>query len=239
NSQMHFTHYITSLTGCFSGSSLRCRRQLWDFAFAGADIDDSLLPRHHDFTLSLTGQVAQYLAYAKGVIPRTKKERTMVAWWIGINDTGDTISSNVTDFDAFWESEMELYFGAVQRIHDSNLASTHLFVNVPPGERSPSALGNDTRIAVQKSRIAGYNTALARHVKQFQGCNKDTEVLTFDAHEWFNFALDHATQLGFKNITGFCECADPTFFWLNTGHPTEPVHRLLADALEKQLRRAT
>jgi len=30
------------LTGCFQGSPFECSKQLWDFAFAGADIDGSL-----------------------------------------------------------------------------------------------------------------------------------------------------------------------------------------------------
>ncbi|THH28694.1 hypothetical protein EUX98_g5475, partial [Antrodiella citrinella] len=37
----------------------------------------------------------------------------------------------------------------------------------------------------------------------------------------------------------FCECTDPTFFWYNTGHPTERVHRLLAQVIEVQLLEAS
>ena len=74
------------LTGCFSGHPSDCDIQLWDFAFAGADIDADLLPLHHDFTVPLIDQVAQYVEYAADVLPHPEGE-TLTAWWIGINDT--------------------------------------------------------------------------------------------------------------------------------------------------------
>ena len=80
------------LTGCFSGHPSDCDIQLWDFAFAGADIDADLLPLHHDFTVPLIDQVAQYVEYAADVLPHPEGE-TLTAWWIGINDTGDTVGN--------------------------------------------------------------------------------------------------------------------------------------------------
>ncbi|EEB96982.1 hypothetical protein MPER_03790, partial [Moniliophthora perniciosa FA553] len=49
------------LTGCFQGLPSHCEKQLWDFAFAGADIDVALLPRHHNFTIQLVEQVDQWV----------------------------------------------------------------------------------------------------------------------------------------------------------------------------------
>lgn len=106
------------LTGCFSGLPTACDKQLWDFAFAGADIDANLLvsclptrsvtdfgrarlPRHHDFTVPLVDQVKQWIVYASAVIPHPPRE-TLTAWWIGINDTGDTVDNHtVSDFYSF------------------------------------------------------------------------------------------------------------------------------------------
>jgi hypothetical protein len=31
-------NWVEYLTGCFSGLPSKCKRQLWDFAFAGADV---------------------------------------------------------------------------------------------------------------------------------------------------------------------------------------------------------
>jgi hypothetical protein len=33
---------IEFLTGCLGGSPLRCKKQLWNFVFAGSDIDSAL-----------------------------------------------------------------------------------------------------------------------------------------------------------------------------------------------------
>ncbi|EJD46270.1 hypothetical protein AURDEDRAFT_164505 [Auricularia subglabra TFB-10046 SS5] len=237
NTSSDGANWIEYLTGCFAGQPQHCNRALWDFAFAGADIDDALLPRHHDYTVSLTNQVSQFLTYARGILPRAD----LVAWWIGINDTGDTINhADIDDFDAFWESEMDAYFNAVQRVQNSGRARAHLFINVPPGERSPNTLGNATRAAIHASRIAGFNAALARRVAQFQRKHTGTtSVMFFDAHAWFNWALDHAAELGFTNITGFCHCKETeSFFWYDAGHPTAAVHRLLAREIAERLRAA-
>ncbi|KAI0350372.1 hypothetical protein OH77DRAFT_1431110 [Trametes cingulata] len=226
------------LTGCFAGKPSNCSpHQLWNFAFAGADVDKALLPLHHNFTVDLVDEVKQWVAYASDVVPHPPAE-SLVAWWIGINDTGDTLNSNMTDFKAFWEKEMESLFGAVQNAYNHDLRGTYLFINVPPLERSPDHLG--TAIApTYKQHILDYNAALAAHTTAFAKAHRDVTVLSFDAHSWFNEILDTAAEHGFKNITGFCECKDPDFFWFNTGHPTEHVHRLLAGAIEQELRAAS
>ncbi|EGN98242.1 carbohydrate esterase family 16 protein, partial [Serpula lacrymans var. lacrymans S7.3] len=48
------------LTGCFGGLPSACSRQLWDFAFAGADISLALLPQHHNFSVQMVDQVKQW-----------------------------------------------------------------------------------------------------------------------------------------------------------------------------------
>ncbi|KAI0671001.1 hypothetical protein C8Q78DRAFT_830395 [Trametes maxima] len=238
NTSSDGANWIEFLTGCVQGKPSSCSpHQLWDFAFAGADVDKALLPLHHNFTVDLVDEVKQWVAYASDIVPHPPAE-TLVAWWIGINDTGDTLNRNDTGLDSFWEHEMQSLFGAVQNAYDHDLRGTYLFINVPPMERSPDHLG--TPIApVYKQRILDYNAALAAHAAAFAQAHPDVTVLSFDAHGWFNAILDTAAQHGFTNITGFCECKDPEFFWFNTGHPTEHVHRLLAGAIEAELRAAS
>ncbi|EJD46253.1 hypothetical protein AURDEDRAFT_144656 [Auricularia subglabra TFB-10046 SS5] len=240
NTSSDGSNWLEFLTGCFAGPPHRCERQLWAFAFAGADIADALLPRHLPFIVPLTLQVTQYLRYARGVIPRSDPARTLVAWWIGINDAGDTIdrAGEIGDFEAFWEREMDRYFAAVKRIDAAGLARAHLFLNVPPGERSPNTLntGNATRVALHAARVSGFNAALARRLAQFRA-TAHAHVLAFDVHGWFNAALDNAAALGFTNVTGYCQCRDKEgFFWYDFVHPTEAVHRLLARDIDAALR---
>ncbi|KAI0755172.1 hypothetical protein C8Q80DRAFT_415991 [Daedaleopsis nitida] len=226
------------LTGCFHGRPSNCApHQLWNFAFAGADIDKDLLPLHHNFTVDLVDEVKQWVSYASNVVPHPAAE-TLVAWWIGINDTGDTLHNTTLDFKAFWEIEMQSLFGAVRNAYTHNLRGTYLFVNVPPLERSPGHLGN-ADAALYRQNILDYNAALAAHTAAFARAHPDVTVLSFDAHAWFARVLDRADEYGFANVTGFCECTDPSFFWYNTGHPTEHVHRLLAHAIETELLHAS
>jgi len=236
NTSSEGSNWLEFLTGCFEGRPSACNRQLWDFAFAGSDIDGSLLPLHHTFTTPLVNQVQQWVQFAADVIPHPSGE-TLTTWWIGINDTGDTLNNaTILDFNAFWELEMTSYFNAVQQATDKGLR-THLFLNVPPEERAPGSLGSATKAALLKEHIDEFNTILAEHIADFETANPDTTVMTFDAHTFFNTVLDSPTEFGFTNITGFCTCADPAgFFWFNTGHPTERVHKLLAGAIDAQLR---
>ncbi|TBU52323.1 hypothetical protein BD310DRAFT_940487 [Dichomitus squalens] len=230
--------WLEFLTGCFEGKPSDCApHQLWDFAFAGADVDKALLPLHHNFSVDLVDQVRQWALYAADVVPHPP-EKTLTAFWIGINDTGDTLRNTTLDFKSFWQLEMRSLFGAVQNAYDHHLRGTYLFVNVPPLERSPSHIGTSTA-PLYKQNIIDYNTALLQHVAHFAETHRDVNVLTFDAHTWFNHVLDKAADYGFTNITGFCQCADPTFFWYNTGHPTAHVHRLLGGAIEAELKRAS
>ncbi|KAK7469294.1 hypothetical protein VKT23_003778 [Stygiomarasmius scandens] len=216
NTSSDGSNWLEFLTGCFQGPPSNCNRQLWDFAYAGADIDAAILPRHHDQTTSLVEQVSQWAAYASSVIPHPSNE-TITFWWIGINDTGDTLSNSS------------------QLAFDNGL-TTHLFINVPPEERSPGTLSNPTKVSTAKEHIDLFNGALANHASAFSSANPDATVMTFDSNAWFNMVLDDPSSFGFTNVTGFCTCADPTgFFWFNTGHPTEQVHRLLAEAIENQL----
>ncbi|KAJ6605660.1 hypothetical protein B0H10DRAFT_2229019 [Mycena sp. CBHHK59/15] len=190
---------IEFLTGCMGGSPSRCSKQLWNFAFAGSDIDGALLPLHHNFTIPLVDQVNQW-----------------------------------------------------QKAHDNGL-KTHLFINVPAEDRSPGNVGNPVQSAKMKTHLDEFNTILANHIASFKTANAgkptsflgslccniiaDATIMTFDSNAWFNMVLDSPSEFGFTNVTGFCTCADPAgFFWYNTGHPTERVHKLLAGAIEAQLR---
>ncbi|ETW81017.1 hypothetical protein HETIRDRAFT_240452, partial [Heterobasidion irregulare TC 32-1] len=238
NTSSDGSNWLELLTGCGQGHPSKCKQQLWDFAFAGADIDKDLhvwLPLHHNFTVDLVDQVNQWAQYASDVIPHKPNKSTMTFWWIGINDTNDVAGQNACNFNAFWNSEMDSYFRAVELAYTVGLRGTHLFVNVPPGERTPASLPNPTKAAIQKQRIAEYNAALDARVDQFAAAHPTSTVLKFDANAWFNKVLNNYKMFGFSNITSYCTCKDPTFFWYNTGHPTEHVHRLLAQTLEIDL----
>ncbi|CAK5284159.1 unnamed protein product [Mycena citricolor] len=222
NTSSEGSNWIEYLTGCFQGSPLDCDKQLWNFAFAGSDISGDLLPLHHPFTTSLVNQVKQWATYGSSVIPHPANE-TLTAWWIGINDTGDSLTNaSITDFNAFWETEMKAYFTAVQSAHDHGL-KTHLFINVPAEDRNPATVNSATKSALMKTHIQQYNTIwINTSLRLLPRIPVDATVMTFDSNTLFNNILNNPAQYGFKNVTGFCTCADPTgFFWFSQLRPSD------------------
>ncbi|GJJ15599.1 hypothetical protein Clacol_009877 [Clathrus columnatus] len=191
--------------------------QLWNFAFAGADISGDLLPLHHNFTVPLVDQVKQWTNYGADVIPHPEDE-SLVIWWIGINDTGDTVkNTSITNFTAFWEQEVKVYFEAVDMVYSRGLRN-FLFINVPPEERSPAWVNDSINGPILKANIILFNNILHNFVESFKTKYLDTNVITFDVHTWFHHVLDNSFTYGFSNITGFCTCPTSeasSFFWFS------------------------
>lgn len=61
---------------------------------------------HHNFTVPLVDQVNQWEQYAADILPNSP-DSTLVAWWIGINDTGDTLK-NATVRDYFFAALVQI-----------------------------------------------------------------------------------------------------------------------------------
>ena len=55
------------------------------------------LPLHHNFSVDLVDQVRQWALYASDVVPHPPEE-TLTAFWIGINDTGDTLQNTTVRY---------------------------------------------------------------------------------------------------------------------------------------------
>ncbi|KAG9103584.1 hypothetical protein FRC06_009718, partial [Ceratobasidium sp. 370] len=227
-------NWIEMITGCYSGLPSRCPRTLWNFAFAGADIDPAILTLHHNYTVDLTEQVGQWEQVHKDRLLQAPGDCSMAAFFIGINDTGDTSKWKnaccITDWAAFWNTELDSYFNAVNKVYQTGLRS-FLFLNVPPTDRAPGSSPGQT------SQIPNFNSLLAARVDSFKKDKKDTSVILFDTYTYLNGILNNATQYGFTNITGFCQCSDPGYFWYNSGHITQHTHRLLADGILKELKK--
>lgn len=85
--------------------------QLWDFAFAGADVSLDYLAQHHNFTVPLVNQTQQYLTWAEPVIgEKMDKSKALVAFWIGINDINDSSDFNNVSFPTFYDTLIDTVF---------------------------------------------------------------------------------------------------------------------------------
>ncbi|KAI0134784.1 hypothetical protein BJ170DRAFT_700053 [Xylariales sp. AK1849] len=231
-------NWVEFLTGCAveDGEYLpqSCDIQLWDFAFAGADVSEEYLPLHHNFTMPLVNQSRQYLTWAEPVIGgKMDKTRALVAVWIGINDISDSMGyTNISSYPAFWEDIISTIFEeTVQPIHDAGYHS-FLFVNLPPLDRT-AANQRTSEPSPNKTQIGWWNDILASHIQAFAEQNSGAKAMLYDANTFLNGVMDNPGQYGITNLTycpGYAELdvlTDPgkygcqpldEYFWYNSGH---------------------
>ncbi|KAJ3566034.1 hypothetical protein NP233_g7254 [Leucocoprinus birnbaumii] len=227
------SNWLQYLTECFVGLPAECPRQIWGFAHGGSDIDGALLPTAHDTGLQMSDQVRQWLEYGSYVLPKPAGQ-TLTTWWAGINDCTHMLNNEtITDHDAFLDKTMESYFRLVS-VAARNGLKTHLFLTVPPVDRSQFAETVRGGPQAYKEAINLFNDKLVARVAKYTKDNPEQTILSFNAAAFFTNILDHPQQFGFNDTKDFCsDCEDQeAFFWHNVEHPTDHVHRLLAKAIE-------
>ncbi|KAI0399565.1 hypothetical protein F4802DRAFT_612077 [Xylaria palmicola] len=231
-------NWVEYLTGCGlePGETLPqdCPVQLWDFAFAGADVSLQHLRQHHDFTIPLVNQTQQYLQWAEPVIGgRMEKARALVAFWIGINDINDSAKFTNVSFPAFYNALVGTMFAqSVAPMYAAGYRD-FLFVNLPPLDRTAANAASVSPLP-NKTMIGWWGGSLARHSNAFAAGNRDMRSMVYDANTFLNGVLDEPGKYGITNTTSYCaDYADPDvqdfpeqhgclpldqYFWYNSGH---------------------
>ncbi|KAJ6582626.1 hypothetical protein DFH09DRAFT_1145651 [Mycena vulgaris] len=198
----------------------------YNYAYGGATIDAKLVVPYLPTVLSLTDQVAQFLAGA-GKKPTTApwtSANALFSVWIGINDIGNSFSSG-GDRNAFSDVLLNAYFALVQKLYGAG-ARNFLFINVPPIDRSPLMLAQSTtQQALEKTVLAGFNSKLAAKITAFKANNSGVTTWTWDANAAFTSILNAPTQFGFVDAVSFGNTGD---FWGNNYHPSAAAHQIFA-----------
>ncbi|KAH7013365.1 hypothetical protein EDB80DRAFT_774656 [Ilyonectria destructans] len=250
-------NWIEYLTGCAVEdgyhSPLDCDVQLWDFAFAGANIAEALLPLHHPYTIPLVNQTQQFLEYGDSVLREhagLDPSNAVVAIWIGINDIIDAQLLNKASPEFYAESIKTMLAQSVLPLVKAGYQN-FLILNLPPLDKSPlnwaSLQGqlNDTLIQT-------WNGELQAQTRTFASKHKGVRTGVFDANKLLKNVLDKPSSYGITNTTDYCSASNqwpqvvenPTqfgcvpvseYFWFNSGHIGTRVHKALADGVEKFL----
>ncbi|KAJ5427135.1 Esterase SGNH hydrolase-type [Penicillium sp. CMV-2018d] len=250
-------NWVEYLTNCGVHEGLtspqNCKKQLWDFAFGGADISTEYTPLHHNYTVSLVDQINQFKQYGHPALlhklPGFRQDKTLLALWIGINDINDSAKYAV-DFPSFYNSLMDTLFTSVETLYSLGYRN-YLFMNLPPLDRTP---GNQAKSepSPNATQVGWYNSALAGHAATFAEKHKEARIMLFDAHVRLADMLDEPWKYGIVNTTDFCTgydqpdiavhyekygCPTPLerYFWFNSGHMTSHVHEVLAGEVERWL----
>lgn len=206
----------------------------------------SSTPLHHNFTVSLVNQIAQFKEYGhttiSHILPATD---SLIAIWIGINDVGDS-SKYPVHFPTFYKNLTSTLFTSMDSLYTLGYRS-YLLLNLPPLDRTPGNQATSTPHP-NATQVGWYNDALRSGAESFAK-KRDVEVRVFDAHARLSGIMDHPGRYGIVNTTGFCVgydqpdieldyedygCPVPSdeYFWFNSGHLTSHVHRILAEELE-------
>ncbi|KAB2572160.1 Lipase GDSL [Lasiodiplodia theobromae] len=245
-------NWVGYLTYKYNASLL----QTYNLAYGGATVDSDLVAPYADTVISLKQQIQdEYLPKygADGASKVWQSDNTLFSVWIGINDVGNSYwSQNSTLIDAIFTE----YSGLVDQLYTSG-ARNFLFLNVPPLERTPLTTGQGSdSINLEKPAVVDFNDRISNLASSLQEKHTDATVFQFDAHTLFNKILDdpssYTQTAGLKNTTGYCAdyengtdeqnttiaacgAAVNEYFWLNSLHPTFPVHEAVASELSKQL----
>ncbi|KAH7354026.1 hypothetical protein B0T11DRAFT_287843 [Plectosphaerella cucumerina] len=250
-------NWIQHLTGCAVEEGrhypVECEKQLWDFAFAGANTAEAILPLHWPFTVPLVNQTQQYLTWADPVLRRKTcldPSKALVAVWIGINDINDAYKLNLTSRQLYAENIAATLTASA----DLYNAGYHnfLFLNLPPLDRNPGNLVRD-RKTPNATEIGWWDEELRTQSAAFEAAHEDARALVFDANTLLHGVLDDPAPHGITNTTNFCSgrdqwpavienpaqfgCPVPVaeYFWFDSGHIGTRAHKALADGIEKAL----
>lgn len=183
-------------------------------------------------------------------------DSSLFAFFIGINDVGNSwTQKNESSLQATIFQE---YAGLLEQIYAVG-ARNFLFLNVPPVQRAPlTAAQGPAAQAAEGAAIEEWNGRLLRLTRELRQNHPDVTTFAFDTYNLFNAVLNDPSIFPqtsqYKNTTGYCpaymdgtptetyfnaSCGIPVneYFWLNTLHPTYPMHNVLAQQIADLLER--
>jgi phospholipase/lecithinase/hemolysin len=197
----------------------------------------------------LEEQVQQFLTYAQPLLSKfIKPSKTLVTFWIGINDINDSAKYAV-DFPTFYDKLITTLFESVQSVYNAGYRN-FLFMNLPPLDRTPGNILKNTPLP-NTTMINLWDDTLTSHIHTFNKQNPHADAFEFDVNEFLNGVLDSPSEYGIKNTTGYCKSynqpyvnVDPgkygclpldEYAWFNDGHMTSRVHEILAGEVRRFL----
>ncbi|KAL4967608.1 SGNH/GDSL hydrolase family protein [Aspergillus stella-maris] len=216
----------------------------YNFGTSGATIDSDIVDADADVLGELNDKFIPY--YARN--STWDRATTLFAIWIGVNDIN---RSYMGDYTATNEADLEQYRAVLDTLYEIG-ARNFLLLNAPPLERSPAVTGFETadvRIPRCLNMTTDWNGRLENLQEDIQHDYQDANVFLLDINTLFNEVIDDPAKYNqtavYKDTRSQCgayndgtpevdtkydECdyAANEYLWLNTLHPTSPIHELVA-----------
>lgn len=232
--------------------------QTYNLAYGGATVDSALVKPYLPTVLSLKQQIQdEYLPTygSKPAFAPWSSKDSLFSVFIGINDVGNSYS---TQNASLYPIIFKEYSGLVEQLYQSG-ARNFLFLTVPPVWRSPLTIAAGTSSQqLEKSAIFDFNSRIASLANSLRREHTDVTLWVHDTYDVFNNVLNwpgsYPQTKGYKNTTAYCDvyakyaksgllfnfnttCGIPVneYFWLNSLHPTFPMHNATAMEIVKML----
>ncbi|PMD22850.1 carbohydrate esterase family 16 protein [Hyaloscypha hepaticicola] len=245
-------NWVDFLTVKYNASTLLT----YDLAYGGATIDSALVAPYLPTVSSVAEQIQNEWFPAYGAdSPKASwsSDDSLFAIFDGINDVGNSYLKNST---ALNNGIFAVYRSLVDELYQAG-ARNFAFLNVPPVDRSPLTTANSVADqTLERNDIADWNNALKKMAESLKDDYRDVNVFTIDTNKIFTQVLNKPSSYPqtalYKNTTAYCvayENGTPTtdyfnstcgipvnqYFWLNSLHPTYPMHDVLAQQVSLQL----
>ncbi|KAK0461656.1 uncharacterized protein EV420DRAFT_1266339, partial [Desarmillaria tabescens] len=191
--------------------------RLHNFAFPSATMEDDLL-----------GQLSRFFArFPKkspaNPIPILDPNETIYVLFLDINDCGRISSEEL-------EPIVEVLFDAVHDLYVKAGARNFVLVDVPPIDRSPSAVDSSDEV---QNRVETWNDLLRTRASEFATSSPQATVLVFSSHKVLTDVLDDPLEYDFTEDDPADEGGA---IWEDDLHLTPAVHAILADRLLASLK---
>jgi len=181
----------------------------YNMAYGGATVDSALVKPYADSVVSMKDQVEKQFVpiYRDRKSAKWNAEDSLFAFWIGINDVGNSWwLNNATLYDAIFATYTDL----LSQLHATG-ARNYLFLSVPPVNLSPLILNQaDDGYAKEYEGyvITDWNNRLARMVAEFTTTHAGVRAFVHDAHALFSKVIGDPGSVvqtrGLRNVDGFC-----------------------------------
>lgn len=182
----------------------------YNLAYGGATVDSALVAPYQPTVISMRNQVQTQFLPVYGSPPASAPwtaESSLFAFWIGINDVGNSwYLNNTTLYDAIFS----VYSDLLDQIYASG-ARNFLFLNVPPVNLSPLILNqNDNGYAseYEGKTIADWNQRVAFMAGAFEANHIGVTAFIYDTNALFTKVIKDPKSVEqtsvYMNVTGFC-----------------------------------
>ncbi|CAG7851658.1 SubName: Full=Uncharacterized protein {ECO:0000313/EMBL:CCA72470.1} [Serendipita indica DSM 11827] len=230
-------NWVTQTTAQLNSSFV----YVYNHAYGGAVIDDALVTPWKPGLKHLYAQVDDFLNYdapGKSFYPGWKGDNSIFAFWIGINDIGNSYyldKEGDANHTIFNQKLVDRYFEIVDKTVTAG-ARNFIFLSVPPIERSPLMLtiADDAAHAREKQIRQDYNARVKAAAKQLSKKKKGVTTWFYDTEPVYNFVLDHPRLFGITNSTAYGDGAQ--YAWCNDYHSSPTMNLQVAKGVAAILR---